>query len=167
MITIQSNEVGRFTSVPQKRVYDKALQIMGECNNLAGRAIALDNNTSDDHNKDQGFVLLDRASLYNDSFTSGLSQMIGSCKFEPSTRTVESLDMTAISVRSREANREVIVTNTAVSGKISQQNEQTTYETIDGKVIVDRLTGNLMVEEGSGASRQEWTSHRPFRSRLP
>lgn len=85
MNSIPASAIGNFSSLEQKRLYDKMTRIMQPVKEVADTFIACDNMPPDVNTK-AGSVLLDE--LYNSSYTySGL------CQFDPTTKEVQSLDV--------------------------------------------------------------------------
>ena len=85
MNSIPASAIGNFSSLEQKRLYDKMTRVMQPVKEVADTFIACDNQPPD-HNTKAGSVLLD--GLYNSANTySGL------CQFDPSTKAVTKLDV--------------------------------------------------------------------------
>lgn len=83
--SIPASHIGNFTSVAEKRLYDKMTAVVKPAQEMADSFIRCDNQAADQNNSVRGSVLLDTPSLS------------GVCQFDPDTKVVKRLDAETVS----------------------------------------------------------------------
>jgi hypothetical protein len=136
MITIAKDRIGKFTSLAEKRTYDRAISIKSAAETAAKKMQGFDESPQDLNSASYGHVLLDRADL--DSITS----LSGYCQFDPHDGEIQKLDY------KRQSVFESVMTEETV--RMEQKSDGTTfYQSKDGSLTVD-AKGNLMFDPKAG-----------------